>query len=91
VTPSGPDWHRELLRQMTVEVADLRPAALSPATALKLGDYLSFRHLVRQIYTFNLDPQRLRPLVEGLPELYRGVQSDLGAFVAFLDGIGHAG
>jgi hypothetical protein len=31
--PTGPDWHRELPRQMTIELPGIRPSVLSMATA----------------------------------------------------------
>lgn len=51
-TPTGPDWHRRLLRQMTAERAGLRPAVLSTETAALLDDYLAFRHRFRNLYLF---------------------------------------
>ncbi len=52
--PSSSEWHRELLRQMAVDVPGLRPAVLSPGTLRALDEYLRFRHVVRNVYAFEL-------------------------------------
>ena len=52
-------WHRELLRQMTLVIDDVRPAVLAPETAELLVEVLQFRHFLRHAYTTDLDPLRL--------------------------------
>ena len=53
--PTSHDWHRQLLRQMEKEVADLRPPVLSPTTVQDIDEFLRFRHVVRNIYAFEFD------------------------------------
>ncbi|MCC7024764.1 MAG: hypothetical protein IT338_18185 [Thermomicrobiales bacterium] len=53
--PSGPDWHRELLRQMTLEIPELRPPVLTALAARDVDEFLRFRHVVRHVYAFALD------------------------------------
>lgn len=48
---------------MTLEVKAVRPAVLRAETQTALIDYLEFRHVVRNVYTFDLWPKRLRELV----------------------------
>ncbi len=48
--PSGPDWHQDLLLQMSAEVAAVRPAVITQETRQCLGDYRAFRHVVRNVY-----------------------------------------
>ncbi len=83
----GDAWHAELLRQMAIAVPDVRPAVLQPATAAELDELRRFRHLIRNIYATNIDPERIRPLVTGLPALWQRVQQDLEPFVNFLYGL----
>jgi hypothetical protein len=52
--PRGEAWHRELLRQMTVEIAGVRPAVISAETAHGLDEYRRFRHVVRNVYAEHL-------------------------------------
>jgi hypothetical protein len=54
--PSGPDWHRDLLIQMSAEIPETRPPVISRETRLILDEFRGFRHVVRNIYTFNLHP-----------------------------------
>ena len=47
--PAGADWHTLLLEQMGREVPNQRPAVINPALALRLHEYLRFRHLFRHL------------------------------------------
>ncbi len=44
-----------------------------------------FRHVVRNIYAFEFDPERLGRLARNLPEAFDRVQRDLTAFSQFLE------
>ena len=89
--PTGPEWHRHLLRQMGVELPQLRPRVLSPEAIQALDEYLRFRHVVRNIYTFEFDPERIERLVQRLRPCMERAQAELLAFAAFLDGLAQAG
>ena len=82
--PSGEMWHRDLLHQMAQEVANIRPAVIDPNRIPSLDELRRFRHLVRNIYTFNLVPEKIMPLILGLSELWSQVQEELMAFAEFL-------
>jgi len=58
--PSGAEWHTSLLLQMTVEMGSLRPAVIEARTRQCLDEYRGFRHIVRNVYAFNLRPARLK-------------------------------
>jgi hypothetical protein len=88
--PTGQPWHRELLTQMALAVPDLRPAVLSSDTSTALIDYLDFRHVVRNVYTFNLRPELVVELVGGVRATFDLATHDLLAFAAFLDGLAMA-
>jgi hypothetical protein len=83
-TPSGPNWHRELLEQMSQPFPATRPAVLQPQTAAILDDYRRFRHIVRNIYGFELEWARLQPLFDGADALLVQFISDIEQFRAFL-------
>ena len=57
--PTGRDWHEALLQQMAGERLPDRPAVIADTTREVLEEYLRFRHVVRNLYAFELDPQRL--------------------------------
>ncbi len=83
--PAGQTWHKDLLLQMAEEIAGIRPALLSQNTGDALEAYLRFRHRIRNIYSFNLVPERVKGLVERLPGVYDYVKSDLSDFATFLE------
>ncbi len=82
--PSGHEWHRELLRQMSVDLAPIRPQVLSAETIKTVDEYLRFRHIVRNIYTFEFDPERIEHLTQHLRPSFERVQVELLAFADFL-------
>ena len=86
----GDAWHTELLRQMALDVPDLRPPAIQAATADQLDEYRKFRHRIRNIYTTNLDPERMAHLVLHLPVLWPQIRSELELFAQFLHGLASA-
>jgi hypothetical protein len=86
--PVGPDWHRDLLSQLGVEVPGIRPIVLSENTVRILDDYLRFRHVVRNVYAFQLDAGRVGRLVDSVAEAFSLVKSDLLAFADFLQAVG---
>jgi hypothetical protein len=88
--PSGREWHRELLRQMTLTLKDIRPPVLSADTMRQLDEYLRLRHVVRNIYTFQFDPAQIEGLVQQVRPAFEHLQSDLQHFQVFLEQASHA-
>lgn len=85
--PGGPEWHRDLLLQLSGDIAGVRPAVLSETTRRCLDAYRGFRHVVRNVYGNNLDPDRVRQLAGDLPACYDAVSADLDRLAAFLDAL----
>jgi hypothetical protein len=83
--PTGPEWHRDLLMQMSAEMSNTRPPVIGRQTRDCLDEYRGFRHVVRNVYTFNLKPSRLQELVEELPSCYAALVQDVTTFCDFLD------
>ncbi|WP_448570597.1 ribonuclease toxin HepT-like protein [Trichothermofontia sp.] len=83
--PDTADWHRQLLRQMAAPVRHVRPSILRPETLTMLNDYCSFRHLVRNIYSFNLKFARVEQLAAELPTCLSYLQADLENFMGTLE------
>lgn len=82
--PEGADWHRRLLRQMSAEVINIRPPVLSNATLKSLNELCAFRHVVRNVYTFDLIPSRVEELATELPQCLALLRLDLQQFCLFL-------
>jgi hypothetical protein len=85
VVPVGERWHHELLEQMTVEVAGVRPAVLSREVAGRVEEMLKFRHVVRSVYSFDLDTGRVLAVYGLLLDAWSDVQREVLAFAGFLD------
>lgn len=85
--PTGENWHKDLLFRMGKEIRNVRPALLTEETILSLEEYLRFRHRVRNIYSFNLIPERVKGLVEKLPAIYKQVNSNLEDFAEFMENL----
>jgi hypothetical protein len=49
-----------------------------------LDEYRAFRHLVRNLYAFNLRPKRLSDLVDGIRACFEDLHNDLEEFKRFL-------
>jgi hypothetical protein len=83
--PSGPNWHQELLLQMSAALGSLRPAVIRIETRYCLDEYRGFRHVVRNVYTFNLRSGRLQQLSDEVRPCYENVKQDLTNFIKFLE------
>jgi hypothetical protein len=83
--PSGSEWHRDLLQQMQIVLSPVRPHVLSDKTVQALDEFLRFRHVVRHLYTFEFEPERIAHLVQRLRPCFERVQHELLTFADFLD------
>ncbi|MGI0479519.1 hypothetical protein ACN4EE_01880 [Geminocystis sp. CENA526] len=82
--PSSFDWHRRLLERMANEQID-RPCVITIDTVKQLKDYLGFRHIVRNIYGFELDTNRLKILIDNYFIVWHNFKEDINNFLAWLD------
>jgi hypothetical protein len=83
--PPDAAWHKELLKQMTLEIQGIRPAVPSADLAAVLEDYLEFRHFFRHSYSFDLDWDELKPKVENLKSTFDKLEKALQQFFLYLD------
>lgn len=83
--PEGGSWHQELLEQMNAELKGVRPPALSDEARKKLDRYRGFRHVVRNVYAFEFDPEQIDLLMQRLPGTADLVFKDLRTFADTLD------
>jgi hypothetical protein len=82
--PSAANWHQELLAQMQTEIPSVRPAVISSQLKESLEEYRGFRHVVRNVYTYHLKPEKLKILVSNLETTIRLASEELTAFGEFL-------
>lgn len=78
-------WHAALLKRMTLDIESIRPKLLSPATYTALDELRRFRHIFRNAYTLELDPQRLQLVLYHAQQLQQYYPADLAQFKAFLN------
>jgi hypothetical protein len=88
--PEGETWHRDLLLQMAQDVADVRPAVIGKDSALSLDEFRRFRHLVRNVYTMNLSPDKMTGLMSTLPGLWEALHAEMLAFADFVEELDRA-
>ena len=78
--PAGDRWHQALLQQMTEVPQGVRPAVIDDVLYQHLLDYLKFRHLFRHTYGNELEWGKLRPLAEGVQEIFTKLYAQLTQF-----------
>jgi hypothetical protein len=82
--PTAANWHQELLTQMQTEIPSLRPAIISYDLKEALEEYRGFRHVVRNVYTYHLKPEKLKLLVNNLEYTFGMASEELTSFGNFL-------
>ena len=83
--PGNETWHRDLLQQMSQDFPGARPAVISQNSAAIVDEFQRFRHLVRNMYTINLVPEKMEGLMDTLPEFWPTLRTELLAFADYLD------
>ncbi len=81
--PSSSDWRRRLLEGMSMKRED-RPAVLSEETTSALREYLGFRHVVRNLYGYELNAKRVAQLVTDYPAVWHQFEQELKTFLQWL-------
>jgi hypothetical protein len=83
--PNGENWHKLLLQQMMRAMPDTRPAVISAETERLLDELRRFRHVVRNVYTHNFNPENIGKLVKFADEALERLKAELTAFIEFLE------
>lgn len=78
--PQSPQWHSELLYQMTQPKAH-RDVVLSKEVKDHLRGYLAFRHFHRHSYSIFLDWEQLERLITPIYEVWAQVKEELNRFI----------
>jgi hypothetical protein len=74
-------WHKALLFKMTLSIKGVRPALISEDLAADLDEYLSFRHLFRNIYGFELKGERITYLVKKFDIIANKLTTEVKSFL----------
>ena len=82
--PEGAEWHKNLLQQMA-EARPSRPPMISEETFAALIPVLRFRHRIRNIYVFELAPERTAENGKRVCDLLDPLSAELDIFIAYLE------
>jgi hypothetical protein len=77
--PGSEFWHKGLLDAMA-QPTGRRTPVLSAGLRERLKEYMEFRHLFRQAYTFNLRWDRMKTLVLGCEAKLKLLEGELDLF-----------
>jgi len=77
-------WHQELLWRMTLSIEGVRPALLSRESFRLLDSLRAFRHFFRHAYTYELDPRKVRLVLEDALAVRKKVLDDVHRFLQAL-------
>jgi len=69
--PQGPSWHIDLIE---ICVAN---KIISRTTSDMLKEYLSFRHFFSHAYSFDVDEERIAPLLEKIKDVHKALIKDI--------------
>lgn len=83
--PIGSDWHSRLLRNMALQIPQVRPRVITEETQRKLEEFLRFRHLVRHTYGHDLKWAEVRNRLNSLGPAYTDFIEDAEGFLSFLE------
>ena len=83
--PETPEWHNDLLQQMSLSIEDVRPPVISLPTLGYLNEFRGFRHIFRNTYGFNLVGKRMERLLRILPMTIDSLTMDIDLFVSEMD------
>lgn len=81
-TPRGEDWHRSLLRQLSLPVPGLRQAVIAESTYALLEPLRRFRHVARNVYAMEIDAARVAEAAAQAQPALAAFRADLAAFCA---------
>ena len=79
--PIGNKSHQELLHQMASENS-LRNEIIDEQLYLKLREYATFRHFYRHAYSFQLNWEKMEPLVQNVHTVWKESKKCLEDFIS---------
>ena len=80
----GITWHKELLRRMTISIKGIRPNLISEKSMNLLSELRSFRHFFRHAYGYELDPGKVKLVLEKAAGLKEAFTKDVNKFLSNL-------
>ena len=78
--PNDINWHTKLLEK-AFSKTKTGESILSNEYKETLNRYMRFRHLFRHTYNYKIEIDKLKPLVDGSPEIWEKVKNDVVTFI----------
>jgi hypothetical protein len=78
--PNDLHWHKKLFEK-TFEANEKRTTLFRNECKEKVVEYLSFRHFFRHSYGYEIDWNRLKPLISDVEELWKVLEEDINNFI----------
>jgi len=75
--PSGIRWHKELLDLCFVKKDD-KSVIFNEELKIVLDDYLSFRHFIRNTYSYKIKWERMEYLVLEIDKNWNNIKAEIG-------------
>lgn len=82
--PNTQQWHRDLLKDMSLDLEGIRPPVISKALFGDLLPFLEFRHLFRNPCGFELDRDKMSPLDRDFPAVSARSFSEIRSFLEWM-------
>ncbi|MFW5795286.1 MAG: hypothetical protein ACOCV1_07385 [Bacillota bacterium] len=83
--PAGASWHKELLKQMSVSIKNVRPKVISKESREKLEEFRGFRHIVRNVYSYQFSGDKIKKLLNKLDDFNAQLIDEIENFIKFLE------
>lgn len=77
-------WHKSILKRMKLDIEDLRPAVISEELYEILDDFRAFRHVFRHVYSYELDWEKEKLVVNKFDEAVVRFEREIKKFTEFL-------
>jgi len=78
--PSGNKWHKELLDLSFIKNNDQKEL-FSDTLKVVLDDYLSFRHFIRNTYSFKITWERMEHLILDIDKNWNDIKTEINNYV----------
>jgi len=77
-------YHIKLLKRMTLDIEGVRPPLISRELCSALDEFRAFRHVFRHAYSYEIDTEKIRLLLEKFEYIQEKYKEDIRHFITLL-------